>query len=203
MRSGTITRRSIARPPASAVNWGAARSARSTSSRAEPGGTVSTNLVLPLTCTGRSTTVGGATRAASASREVLVSERALVAQPVPQLLGDMRRQRRDHQHQRLGEAAGQLAARAASLAAAAGQLRQPGDRGVELAARRSPRRPPRSSWCSSRAGLASRLPLADRRLAGLLVDAWRATAAAGTGARRRCRRCARAGRRRAGPCAIS
>src|SRR5215469_13830406 len=60
-------------------------------------------------------------------REGGVGERLGVAQPLPQFLRDVRCQRRHHEHQRLGDGAGQRPVRRGGLRGVRGQLHQPGD----------------------------------------------------------------------------
>ena len=76
-----------------------ARAAASCSASSAPAATVTVPRTLPLTCTGTSTVVVDEQRGIGL-RERLERERSSCAEPLPQLLGDVRRERREHQHQR-------------------------------------------------------------------------------------------------------
>ena len=159
---------------------GSARAAASIASRSASAATLTRARTLPLTCTGIST-VSSTSHALVDRRERHPGQRPGVAQPRPQLLGDVRGQRRDHQHQRLDQRPRRAAVRV-RLGDRVVQRGEPGDRRVEAqtlvpvlhrrdglvqqpvqrrrgprprrrAPRRSPRRPPRARCrCSSRYG---------------------------------------------------
>ena len=96
--------RADARPSSAATTFGAASASSRRSSSPMSAGTSSRSRTLPLIWTTQ-VTVSSTSSAGSATGNGANVSDAVVAQPAPQLLGDVRRERRDHQHQRLGDLA--------------------------------------------------------------------------------------------------
>jgi hypothetical protein len=67
----------------------------------------SIGITLPLTCTG-SSTVSSTSSAGSATGNASWTSESVVAETRPQLFGDVRRERRHHEHHRLGGRRGAL-----------------------------------------------------------------------------------------------
>ena len=125
-----------------------------------------------------------------------VRDAAVVAEAQPQLLADVRGERGDHQHERLGDLAADRSA-GGHLGEVVVELDQLGDRGVEAQRPRPRVRTTSIVRCSSRVGLRRRRVVGDRRPARSTPTRRCATAAAGSGTCRRRRASPTGGRRRA------